>query len=639
MVRALLGLAACAALALADVSFNVIGLRDNEGDSYGVLINGKTHKLTTTKNTYPVWSANVAGVDAPLAYKYVHLDKAGKVIGQDKAIRKLPAGATQTPNEYFGRKASIYNIPELPQAFENHLEQNSPFFRDGYIGNLFIQGNEADWKKLNVAGSDSFPDAIKVRVQYVGANENVIVQNVAMKLSGASAREYSKLAYQFKFPKNDTLLDLSTLKLRNAETDPTMLREKLYVDILNSIGVPAQQASYLRLFFNGRPVGLFVAMEEMKKHWVRKVLHPDVPNVEIGSLWKMNSCCGHEGNLEWLGPTTKSYVIGDIYKPVVKGKNVPKDDIMQDLIQFMKDLKDYNPKTNKDPIGFWEKRLDLDGFLKSMAMEYLAGAWDAYWQAGSNYQFYHDPVTNKWIWLPTDFDDTFGTSFEGKIESYRNIPKVNENGFSSPLAQKLIMETPVINKRFEEIVKTIVSVVFKPQALNPRVDAYVNMIEEDIAWDRKLPRVAKGKTNHFTLKDLRLGLTEGVESEWGLKQWIEERVKEVQKGLKFKAPTVVSNRVTAHNMHPKLMSVYGLKVASVDHKNVNATTTTSSPADKDKTPQKPIVVKDSAGGTNTQKPKTAEKPVADHGAVSSANMIRGQWAALSAMVAMVVLTL
>ena len=52
-------------------------------------------------------------------------------------------------------------------------------------------------------------------------------------------------------------------------------------------------------------------------------------------------------------------------------------------------------------------------------MEYLAWTWDAHWKSGSNYHIYHDLITNKWTWLPIDFGDTFGTSFEGKVESYR----------------------------------------------------------------------------------------------------------------------------------------------------------------------------------------------------------------------------
>ncbi|KAG0077991.1 hypothetical protein BGZ90_006161 [Linnemannia elongata] len=629
MVRLLLGLTACAAMAMADVTFNVVGLREDAGDSFGVMVNGKLTKLTTTKDTYPLWSANVAGVDAPLSYKYVQLEKNGKVGKQEKEERKLPQGAVHTPNEFFDRSHTLHNLPPLPQVYDNKLEQNSPFFREGFIGNIFVEGDPAKIKYLNKGGSDFHPDPIKVEVQYIGANENIKISNVTFNLSGASAREYAKLAYQFKFPKKNRLLDLATLKLRSEETDATMMREKLYVDILNSLGVPAQQAAYVRLFLNNQPIGLYVAMEEMKKHWIKKVLHPNVKKVKAGALWKMNSCCGHEGNLEWLGPTTKSYVVGDIYKNILPGKN-PKDDLMADLITFMKDLKDFDPKKVKDPIAYWEERMDLDVFLRSMAMEHLAGAWDAYWKSGSNYQIYHDPITNKWTWLPTDFDDTFGTSFEGKVESYRAIPKKNENGFESPLAQKLIIETPQINARFEQILKEIVNTVFKPEALTPRIEAYKKMIQEDVAWDRAQPRVSKGKSEKFTIEDLHKGLKMGTKDNWGLMNWIEKRTDEVQKSLNFKVQAGTASKAAFHKMttlNSPFTDVVAKQATTISQAGVPG-----AGSDVKDAASAGAVPKKDGSSTTSSTSGVAQK---DTKAVSAAQSLKSQWTVLGGLAAAV----
>ncbi|KAF9975732.1 hypothetical protein BGZ73_000534 [Actinomortierella ambigua] len=627
MVRVLLGLAACAAVVFADITFNVVGLRNDDDDAYGVMVNGKLHKLATDPKSYPLWSANVAGVDAPLTYKYVQLDGDGKVTGSEKAMRKLPAGAVQTPNDFFGRRQSVYPIPPLPQVYDNKLEQNSPFFREGFISNLFIYSSEADFKKLNKVGGH---EDIKVKIRYIGANENVVINNVEMALSGQSTREYAKLAYQFKFPEKTPLLDLTTLKLRSGENDETMMREKLYVDLLNDIGVPAQQTGYIRVFWNNRPIGLYLAMEEMKENWIRKVLHPEVQNVKIGSVWKMNSYDGKTANLGWLGPTTKSYIIGDIYKPVVKGVNAPKNDVMKDLIEFMKDLKDYNPKTTKDPVAFWEQRMELDTFLKSMAMEYLTAAWDAYWQSGSNYQMHHDLVTNKWVWLPMDFDDTFGNSFGGDMESYKKLSRKNNKGQESFLVSKLILDTPTINQKFEEHLKTITSTVFKPQAINPRLDAYVRMIEEDVAWDRKLPRVAPGGKNyHYKIADLYKGVQKG------LKGWVKNRSAQVQKDMKFKAPTVVANRVAPHNMHPEQLSIYGVKAQSVDPKNIKAPAPAPAIASVPEDKKKAVHVDDK----KTETPAAAvDSPSEEVQKASSASIASYHWgAALCTVIAAVIL--
>ncbi|KAG0075755.1 hypothetical protein BGZ93_001200 [Podila epicladia] len=628
MVRILLGLAACAAIALADITFNVVGLRSEDADSFGVMVNGKMHKLATTTKTYPLWLANIAGVDAPVSYKYVQLNKAGKVTESEKHMRKLPAGSVHTPNEFFGRRQSMYPVPTLPQVFENKLEQNSPFFRDGFIGNLFIQCPEADWKKLNVVGS--YED-IKVKIQYIGANENVVIENAKMELSGHSMREYAKLTYHLKFPKATPLLDLTSLKLRSGENDKSMIREKLYVDLLNNIGVPAQQTTYIRMFWNGKPIGLFVAMEVQRENWIRKVLHPNITNVQVGSLWKMNASGGKEANLEWHGPMTKSNDIYDRYKLMVKGQNVPKDNYMSDLLAFMKDLKGYDPNKTKDPIEYWQKRLDLDIFLKSMVMEYLTVAFDAYWQSGSNYQMYHDPVTKKWVWLPMDFDDTFSRN----IKSYKKIPRKNEKGFESYLVSKLILDTPAISAKFEDHVKTITSYIFNPKAIDPYLDAYVHMIEEDVAWDRKLPRVAKGgKSYNYKLEDLY----KGVQQE--LKGWIKERSAQVQKDMNFKALTVVTNRVPPHNMHPMQLSVYGIKPPSTEPKTIKVPASSADAVPAVPVPAVPVPAAPSAdqkaSDTNDMKKKSATADIGEK-ISNSASMTGSYWATLGALVAAVVL--
>ncbi|KAF9314518.1 hypothetical protein BG003_004103 [Podila horticola] len=624
MVRLFLGLAACAAYALADVTFNVVGLREDDGDMFGVLINGKVTKLTTTNETYPLWSAHITGVNGPLEYKYVQLSAGGKTTEEEKAKRKLPAGAIYTPNEFFGRTQTIRTLPPLPQLYENRLEQDSPFFREGYIGSIFVEGDAAKFNYINKGGDALYPDPYKVKVRYIGANDNIQINDVLFSsLSGESAREFAKLAYRLKFPKKNRLLDLSTLKLRSEETDATMMREKLYIDILNSIGVPTQQSAYVRLFYNNQPIGLFVAMEEMKKHWIKSVLHPDVKKIKPGALWKMDSSAGLEGNLEWLGPTSKSYNIGDIYKNILPGNN-PKDDVMKDLIQFMKILKDYDPKKVADPIAFWEQHLDLDVFLKSMAMEYLTGSWDSYWATGSNFQIYNDPITGKWTWLPADFDDTFGTSFNGELKSYRAIPKKNDKGQESPLAQKLIMETPQINTRFEKILKEIVTYVFKPTALTPRMAAYKKMIEEDVAWDRIQPRVSKGKSAKFTIEDLTRGLGKGTKDEWGLGNWIEKRSAGVQKDLKFKAllgaPTKIDFHIVNH-----LQSAYGIGAP----KSVLATpTSTESHADEDMPNETVVDDNQPSAGDETEIEDQGEKNT-----MNSAQVLQGKWAALGTVVA------
>jgi hypothetical protein len=146
----------------------VVGLREANADEFGVMINGKITKLQTSKQAYPLWTAKVAGINAPLQYQYVRLGKGGKVNKESKP-RKLPVGAVHTPNDFFDRPDTIHNLPALPQVFENKLQQNSPFFREGYIGNLFLEGDPKAWKYIHSGGDKWWePKPIKVKVHYIG---------------------------------------------------------------------------------------------------------------------------------------------------------------------------------------------------------------------------------------------------------------------------------------------------------------------------------------------------------------------------------------------------------------------------------------------------------------------------------------
>ncbi|KAG9062188.1 hypothetical protein KI688_006520 [Linnemannia hyalina] len=614
------------------LNFNVIGLREVDVDEFGVMINGKVTKLRTSKEAYPLWSANVAGIDAPLEYQYVRLSKGGEVHKESKP-RKLPVGAVHTPNDFFDRPDTLHKLPALPQVFENKLEQNSPFFREGYIGNLFVEGDPKAWSVINSGGGKWWePKPVNVKVHYFGANDNVKISNVKLKLSGGQTRSYSKLPYKFQFPKGQSLLDISVLKLRSAETDPTMMREKLYIDILNTLGVPAPQTAYVRLFFNQKPVGLYVAQEVMKKHWLTTVLHPKHNGTrKTGSLWKMGADNDQQASLLWKGPTTASYSFGHIYKSLLPGNN-PKNDLMRDLIKLMADIKSFDPKKEKDPIGYWEKRLDLDVFLKAMAMEYLTGFWDGYWTSGSNYQMYNNPATGLWTWLPIDYDDTFGSSYSGEPGSYRKFRMQHE----SPLVKKLILESPQIRARFEAILKDTVSYVFKPQALMPRISAYRDMILNDVKWDRSLPRLNKGETEGFTVEDLSKGVADGEKGKWGLKRWIVKRTEGVEKDLKFKVLPGTPSKVQPHVM-TKLQSAYGIPAKEETSPASMGDENRDTVANGDDT----VGGGDMEGDTSIQRDSASSSSIGHQAdkTKNSAMSLRSEWATFIAALALIALTL
>lgn len=257
----------------------------------------------------------------------------------------------------------------------------------------------------------------------------------------------------------------------------------------------------------------------------------------------------NQADLRYLGATSNDYP-KDVYKMKTLGAN-PIDAPMTQLIQFMKDLADFDVASTS-AIKYWNARLDLDGFLRNMAMEYLAGSWDAYWYSGSNYFIYFNPTLGeepnkgRWQWISTDFDGTFGdgdpTDILTTYQAYANF-----DGHDRPMISKLILANKDINARFEQILRETVGWAFKPEGLFPRLDAYERMLAWDVAWDDSLNvRRANypGKTNGWTENDFHGSINGAVKDmNLGIKPWIKERVVGLEAQFGFKVQPGTLDRV------------------------------------------------------------------------------------------------
>lgn len=124
-----------------------------------------------------------------------------------------------------------------------------------------------------------------------------------------------------------------------------------------------------------------------------------------------------ESREEWLGTENylnPSFVNSDIndggeesqfrpYKPNYdlksKKKSIDEGRIMlQDFIRFVQT----NPSAS-----ILAEQFDVKGFIKAQAAEIVIGAVDHYVRVANNYYLYFNPLTEKWVYMPNDFDFTF----------------------------------------------------------------------------------------------------------------------------------------------------------------------------------------------------------------------------------------
>ncbi|KAF9969152.1 hypothetical protein BGZ73_008632 [Actinomortierella ambigua] len=538
------------------VIYNVVGFPQTNGGSFGVRIDDKIIKLNTSPETFPLWSAVVPESSTSSAYQYVELSAQGTVVRQEPFLRSFQdKSANSTVNEFFLRKVTRATLPEIPQVYKDVRPEPSKAFDHSQIATIHITAKPDDFEELvgDPPVSKEQGRSIKGDFRFINADTVYSSQaRIKLKLSGRDSVYYKKLSFRIKFDNGDTFFNRPIVKLRSCVFDPTMMCEKLYIDVLNAIGVRTAQAAWVRLYLNQNPLGFFLMVEDIELPFVRETIHngSGMPP-ELGSFFKMSDTRSQEpadnATLQYLGPTTKSYN-EDVYKKENLGANPPGDPMAQ-LIALFKDLRDFDP-SQPDSVKFWNLRLDLDGFLRCMAMEFLGGVWDGYWYAGNNFLMYFNPTENRWLFIPTDFDRAFSDgNLPDVLTTYEEFAQIRltKTGKDHPLVTKLILKNKEINQRFETVLHDIVKGVFNLEKLGPRIDAYETMIADEVAWDYSLDRSKDPGFNfNFTTEDFHAGLfgsvtksnspvdpknnkdsKDNIELKQGIKPWIKSRAEYV----------------------------------------------------------------------------------------------------------------
>ncbi|KAF9987658.1 hypothetical protein BGZ75_000305 [Mortierella antarctica] len=479
------GLLALVSSVLADVTYNVIGFPDARANTFAVEVNGELHPLRSTKDSFPLWSTKVMGVSAPSSYRYVQLNHNKRVVAREEFVRSL-TGRTTTPNEFFNRENTFTVLPGIKQVYKDVRPKDIGVFDGTQIATIHLTMDPAKFEDMMNHPKDENRERVPATFRFINAHKVYSTNDVKVKISGHGSRKFRKVSLHVEFEKTKKgmFFDRSAIKLRAEYNDPTMIREKLYLDLLDSVGVGSSQGSFTRVYVNGKPHGLFLMVEDIGESMLMQTIHHGaIKDVNaLGSLYQMGT------TVEFKGMRAASYQ-QNLYKNIIQGNN-PKDEPMKQFIAFMKDLEDWDPADTKG-VAYWKERLDLDGFLRSMALEYLTGAFDSFWWNAHNYYMYFNPQRKIWQFIPIDFDHSFSAGRRLDVdETYKEYAQTCEgsNAKSRPMVSKLICKNKDINKRFETILLTITRGVFNYAALENRVYAYETQMQEEVAWDFAIDR-------------------------------------------------------------------------------------------------------------------------------------------------------
>lgn len=256
------------------VTFNIVGYPSSNAGAFGVSIGGKITKLSSNETSFPTWSGTVPSTDNNVEYSYVELSAAGNPVKTETFTRKLnDTKATNTLNEFFERLVTVWDLPKIPYTYLATYPSKTKAFKQNQIATIHVTAPAAQISELlaNPENDKSY----YVDFRFINSKTIHSVRNITLKTSGKSSKAHSKQAFKFKFDTNynQTFFHRPNIKLRSMVMDPTMMREKLYIDMLNSAGIPIQQGAWVRLVINNEPYGLYLMVDDIKKSFLKQTVH------------------------------------------------------------------------------------------------------------------------------------------------------------------------------------------------------------------------------------------------------------------------------------------------------------------------------------------------------------------------------
>lgn len=288
------------------------------------------------------------------------------------------------------------------------------------------------------------------------------VLNIGFRLRGNTSRNSQKKSFKISFNtfvSGREYLGLDKMNLNGEHNDPSILRAKLSWDIFQKIGLIAPRASHIKLYINDEYFGLYLNVEHIDDEFLK-----DRFGTDAGNLYKSL----YPADLSYISenPDDYKWIPDWADRRVYELKTNTEIDDYSDLSAFISFLEHSSSTIFADEI---EHYINVDGVLQWMAVDILTGNWDNYWYNQNNFYLYNNPITNRFEFIPYDYDNTFGIDFLGPDWGTRDVNNWGPNGANRPLTNR-ILEVEEYRKRLNYYIDNLITEVFNEETLFAEID-------------------------------------------------------------------------------------------------------------------------------------------------------------------------
>lgn len=303
--------------------------------------------------------------------------------------------------------------------------------------------------------------------------------SIGIRLKGNSTYGHPGNKKSFKIDFNEYVSGqaydgLKKLNFNNCFKDPSFMREKIFLDMCQDVGIPAPRCNYANVYMNGTHWGFYDIVEQVDDQFLDWAILEDSGNLfKAGDNFQGG---GGAADLKYYGTDTSLYTS----RYELKTNEVAND--WTDLITLI----DYiNNSTDQDFGSQFDWYFNRTEFMRSLAMDNLFANLDSYLNSARNYYIYHNMVTGRWEWIKWDANETFGSYSGGPGGGgVTNLEQMAPNYIAAdrPLVSR-IFNDPSMYIDYQREVCDILENHFNTANVSPRIDALKVLIAQYVYND------------------------------------------------------------------------------------------------------------------------------------------------------------
>jgi len=354
---------------------------------------------------------------------------------------------------------------------------DAPLYDASVLRTFFIEFDNPEWEAEMVAFNNTDVDVpAKVTV------DGKVYPDVGIHFRGNSSfgvgdgyKRSLNLSFDFVHD-GQSVHGYRTLNFLNANADPTYLHTVLSLRIARDY-IPAPKANLVRVVINGENWGIYANQQQFNKDFLK-----DFFDTKKGTRWKIPQGGGRNG----IGAFSYAGDDEGAYRGVFQIKSKDKPEAWQAIIGLAKTLDQTSLESLESALA---DKLDVDSFLRFLALDNALVSGDGFWTRGADYTLYLDP-DGKFHLVPYDMNEMF--SFRGGRggpggggSNYRGgtgvqlEPLAGLSDPGKPIIHRLL-SVPALREKYLGYVRMIAEKSLDWKTVGPWIKQYRELIQKDV---------------------------------------------------------------------------------------------------------------------------------------------------------------